>query len=103
MTRELGCTPVRSRVVFEAAASLLLALAVPLVITTAVEASTPTGVAVLVLVLGTLVALGSHCAVVATRAVVIRTPRSADRHLGRSGDATDPLHHPLRPRAPGLA
>lgn len=60
--------------------------------------------AVMVIALGVAAAmacLGRAVGVVAARAVVAAPPSGLESRPVPSGHVTDPVHHPLRPRAPG--
>ncbi len=93
----------RSWVVFTSTAVLALALAAPLLGTAPVDAAPSTGVALLALVLTVLMAVGSRYARLPARAVSVGALGSITREPEVTAGLTDPPHHPLRPRAPGLA
>ena len=79
-----------------------LALLLPSLLTAA-EAPATVGLAVVALVLAALVRLGDHGAVLASRTVPTRTQTGRETSPVLTGRITDPVHHPLRPRAPGPA
>ena len=69
----------------------------------AVDAPTTTGlVCVALAVIAVAAGLGSGSAAVVPRPPHRNALGSADIELRLAGQATDPTHHPLRPRAPGL-
>jgi hypothetical protein len=80
-----------------------VALAVLLPPLLATEGSSSAGTALVVLALTSLLPVG-RCAVVASRrAGPVRPTSRVEAWPRPSEQATDPVHHPLRPRAPGLA
>jgi hypothetical protein len=79
-----------------------VALLVPSVLVATVDAPAVVVLAGVAIVVAAVVVLSSHCAASVPRARALR-PRTADEALSfLSGWVTDPLHNPLRPRAPGL-
>ena len=101
-----------SRMIGAASARIRLALA--LVVGTAVAAMVPSlaltidapSAAVLVavaLAVAAVCALGNHIATSVPGALPPRARTSDEPPATLAGRVTDPLHHPLRPRAPGLA
>jgi hypothetical protein len=81
-----------------------LALAVLLPPLLATEGSSSAGTALVFLALASLLPLGHRCTVLGrARAGAIRPTSRVDAWPRPSEQATDPVHHPLRPRAPGLA
>ena len=86
-----------------AGVGILLAFVLPLVLFTAVDATTPTSVALVALVLATLVGFADRGAQFAGRLLVARFHTADLAPPVLAGRVTDPVHHPLRPRAPGTA
>jgi hypothetical protein len=60
-------------------------------------------VAVVALVFAAVVRLGDHGVVLLAQQLVTRPPTADATPPVLAGRITDPAHHPLRPRAPGLA
>ena len=96
---------VLARVWFSLVSAVGLALAVLLPPLLATEGSSSAGgTALVVLAISSLVPWGRHCAFLGVpRADAARPTSSADASPWPSEPATDPVHHPLRPRAPGHA
>jgi len=101
MVRESNDALARSWVLFTSAACLVLALVPPLLAGTATEGGAA-GVVVVVLAVGVLLASGRLPVLRAARVMVVRAGCPAEPHVRRGGDITDPPHHPVCPRAPGL-
>jgi hypothetical protein len=80
-----------------------LAVLASLLLFTAVDPSAAVSLAVVTLVLAALLRLSDHGAGFATRAVVTGSPTTRETPPVLTGRITDPVHHPLRPRAPGMA
>jgi hypothetical protein len=78
-----------------------LALLAPLLFFTAFDSSAAVSLAVLTLVLAALVRLADHGAVLADP--IVGPPAAGQSPPVVMGRITDPVHHPLRPRAPGTA
>ncbi len=93
----------RRRVALVAMGTAALALLAPLLFLTAVDSSAAISLAVVTLVLAALVRLEGHGASLAARAVVTASPTAGETPPVLTGRITDPVHHPLRPRAPGTA
>jgi hypothetical protein len=68
-----------------------------------VGAPSSVGLAMVALVLAALVRRGHHGAVLASRTVPTRFPATREASPILTARVTDPVHHPLRPRAPGPA
>ncbi len=79
-----------------------LALLAPLLYFTAIDSSAAVSLAVLTLVLAALVRLADHGAFLADP-IVVGPPTAGQSPPVVTGRITDPVHHPLRPRAPGMA
>ena len=92
----------RVRAVLTQTAFVAFGLVVPLAL--ASESGLPTGAAVVVvgLVAALLVALARHSAGIATAPVTGLPTRSTEPVPPVSWRIPDPIHHPLRPRAPAL-
>jgi len=103
MTRDANDRLARTWVVIANAVGLALALMLPLLITTAVGTPGGTGATLVALVATVVIAFGSRLATFAAPADTLRVFRSVDPGVGPIGEVNDPPHHPIRPRAPGLA
>jgi hypothetical protein len=93
----------RSRVLLASAVAAGLAILAPSFLLTAVDAPSTVSLAVVTLVLAALVRFGDHGAVLAARTVITGPPTALETAPVLTGRITDPVHHPLRPRAPGSA
>ncbi len=80
----------------------LVAVVLPLLFLTAVDVTTPLTVAMVAVVLAALVRLTDDGAPFASRLLAVRPRTAGAPEPVPSGHVTDPEHHPLRPRAPGL-
>jgi len=80
----------------------VLALLAPSLVS-AVDSPASVGLAMVALVLAALVRPGDHGAVLASRTVPTRFPATREASPVLTARVTDPVHHPLRPRAPGPA
>jgi len=79
-----------------------VALLTPSLLATTVD--TPAVVlAALVVALAAAAGLNHHVATLATRALASSPRPSDDVPVYLAGQVTDPVHHPIRPRAPGTA
>lgn len=85
-----------------ALAAVLAALAALPVLTPGAAAPGSFALVVLAFALAALTRTGARCLQPAHVRVPARTPGGATPP-SRAGTATDPVHHPLRPRAPGQA
>lgn len=99
MSREPDPTWARTRLTLGLVLSTALVLLLPVLFSATPEATI--AAAGLALALGALLT-GVVSLTVVRRSGVDSTSRGDDRPLLRSGRVTDPTHHPLRPRAPGL-
>ena len=93
----------RRRVALASMGAAALALLAPLLFLPALDSSAAVSLAVVTLVLAALLRLGDRGAGLAVRAVVTGTPNAGETPPVLTGRITDPVHHPLRPRAPGMA
>ena len=80
-----------------------LAVLASLLFLTAVDTPAAVSLAVVTLVLAALVRLGDHGVGLGARAVVTGSPTAGETPPVLTGRISDPTHHPLRPRAPGMA
>jgi hypothetical protein len=80
-----------------------LALVLPSLLFPPVDGTATVSLAVVALLFAAVVRLGNHGAVLAARVVSAGPPTAGEAPLLLAGRITDPVHHPLRPRAPGLA
>jgi hypothetical protein len=80
-----------------------VALLTPALFATTLDAPSAAVLVAVAVALAAVVALSNHVmtSVIGALAPPPRTPDQAPKLL--AGRVTDPLHHPLRPRAPGLA
>ncbi len=103
MSRDTGPT---SRVWAALAATACAAVVVlaPSLLVTAAAESTPLTLALMTVALAALVRLDLRSVALARSGVVRTTRPTGERTpLVLTGRVTDPVHHPLRPRAPGTA
>jgi hypothetical protein len=77
-----------------------IALVVPSIVT-AVESPSALIVASLAMAVAAMVHVGSRRQVALAFVPVRVHPSSSAVYVVRPGQATDPVHHPIRPRAPG--
>jgi hypothetical protein len=93
----------RTPVVLASLAGALLVVLLPSLLITGSDATGSLGLAVLAITCATLVHFGIRAVALGSRTTltVSVTREAVDRLL--PGRATDPTHHPLRPRAPGTA
>ena len=105
MSRTFEDATARPRFALVSLAAVTLAILAPslLATATATDASGTVTLAVLTLALASLVRFGHRGGAVVARAVAAIAPSGDDPPLPVSGLVTDPMHHPLRPRAPGSA
>jgi len=101
MSRGVGVATARLRLALVLMVGGVAALLMPSLFA---AADTPSAVvlAAVAVVVAAVVRLDSHVVTSVARALVPQ-PRSADEVAVLTGRVTDPLRHPLRPRAPGLA
>ena len=96
----MGSTMMRPRAALALMAGAVVACLVPSLLTTAAD---PSGTVAVALALGiaAVVRLGSRHAVIAFATEPATVSSDDVRAPTLSGRITDPVHHPLRPRAPG--
>lgn len=80
----------------------MVALLTPSLLATTVDAPTVV-IAALVVALTAAAGLNHHVATLATRSLASSPRPSDDALVYLAGQVTDPVHHPIRPRAPGMA
>jgi hypothetical protein len=80
----------------------LVALLTPSLLATTVDAPAVV-LAVLMVALAVAAGYNNHVATFATLALASPPPASNDVPVYLAGRVTDPVHHPIRPRAPGTA
>ena len=87
------------------AAAVLLAAALALLLPSLVTTDTPAGIglAVVALALAALVRFRTFAGALSARPTTPAYAAGREAPPLLSGRATDPVHHPLRPRAPGTA
>src|SRR6476646_10217469 len=103
MGRGTGSTPRVCATRVAAACAVLVLLAPSLLLTSAAE-STPLTLALMTVALAALVRLDLRSVTLAGAGAGRATRPTDDRApLVLAGLVTDPVHHPLRPRAPGTA
>ena len=93
----------RRRVALASMGAAALAVLAPLLFLTAFDTPAAVSLAVVTLVLAALVRLGDNGFLLAAGAVVTGSPTARETPPVLTGRITDPVHHPLRPRAPGTA
>ncbi len=93
-------TGVRLALTLATVLGAVLAALVPTTLTA--ESPSTLVIASLALVVTALVSVGSLVATLPTLSPAARLARAADRSPLRPGRVTDPVHHPIRPRAPGI-
>jgi hypothetical protein len=104
MGRELTDVTARVWVALVGTACALLVLLAPSLLATSAAESTPLTLAIVTMALAALVRLDLRSVVLAAAGARSTTPPARDAApLVLTGRVTDPVHHPLRPRAPGMA
>lgn len=102
MSRMVGAVTPRLRFALAIMVGGTAALLMPSLFATTVDAPSAVVLAALVMALAAAVCVNSHVATLAATALA-PVPRTADEVPSfLAGRVTDPIHHPLRPRAPGL-
>jgi hypothetical protein len=101
MKRALPDVTVRAWVVLAATVCTMAALAMPSL--SASSATGPLTLAVMALAIAALLRFSTRAAVLATATGSSVVPHEDDVPLVLHGCVTDPIHHPVRPRAPGQA
>ena len=102
MSRALEDLTGSVRVTLAVVVGAVLAAVMPVMLTSAADAS-GTAVAVLALAVTVLFAVRMRPVSVRTRCEAAPRPAADSAPPVLTGRVTDPLHHPLRPRAPGPA
>lgn len=103
MTRDRDEAATRLRAAVVCFLGAVLAVITPALLTSPVDQSAALTVAVLSAAVAALVRTGSHGGIATTRTVAIAHSARRDTPPQLTGRATDPVHHPLRPRAPESA
>ena len=93
----------RARSLLAGVVGAALVCLLPTLLASAVDAPAALTLAVVVLVLAGVARLGSRVGVLAARVVPATHGTGRQAPLVLAGRVTDPAHHPLRPRAPGMA
>jgi hypothetical protein len=101
MARDLHDALTRRRALCTTAAGLVLALVLPMLVGTATEGGVA-GVALVALAVSVLVASRRLHVVHVARVAFVRAEGPSVPDVRRDGHITDPPHHPVRPRAPGM-
>ena len=101
MGRSLGAVTALLRVALAVMVGGALALLVPSLVTTTVGAPSTVVLAAIAVAVTAVIALGHP--VVVTRAHAFRHPGGEGTPCFLAERVVDPMHHPLRPRAPGPA
>ena len=83
--------------------AVTLAILTPSLTATATDASATVTLAFLMLAVASLVRFGHRGGAVVSRVVAAIAPTGDGPPPPVAGRTTDPMHHPLRPRAPGSA
>jgi hypothetical protein len=103
MSRMLGAVTPRLRFALAIMVGSAVALLMPSLLATTVDTSSAVVLAALLMAVATAVGLNNRVATLLARALA-PPPRTADQVPALlAGRVADPVHHPLRPRAPGLA
>lgn len=103
MSRMLGAVTPGLRFALGIMAGGAVALLMPSLFATTVDSPSAAVLAALVVALAVAVGLNSHVATYVSSALA-EPPRAAEEAPSfLAARVTDPVHHPLRPRAPGLA
>jgi hypothetical protein len=103
MSRAFEDATPSSRVALVSMVALTLAILTPSLTATAIDASATVTLAFLMLAVASLVRFGHRGGAVASRGVAATAPTGDGPPPPVAGRVTDPMHNPLRPRAPGLA
>ena len=103
MSQTLVDATTRTRFLLASVVGAVLACLLPSLLATAVDAPAAVTLAVVVLVLAGIAQLGNRVGVLAARFVPATQLTGREAPLVLAGRVTDPVHHPLRPRAPGMA
>jgi uncharacterized protein (TIGR03382 family) len=103
MSRALEDATAGAWIALASVVGAVLGILLPSLLTTTVEASGAITLALLGLALAALVRFGMRGVAVAAYTETAMPSIGDDAPLVLPGRATDPVHHPLRPRAPGLA
>ena len=93
----------RARVLLAGVVGAALVCLLPTLLATAVDMPAAVTLAVVVLVLAGIAQLGNRVGVLAARIMPATQLTGREAPLVLAGRVTDPVHHPLRPRAPGTA
>ena len=80
----------------------LVVLVLPSLLITGPDAAGSVTLGILAVALAALATVGLRCRVDAARTGTAVCPTGAEAAPVLAGRVTDPVHHPLRPRAPGL-
>ena len=100
MSRASDDATARARLALVGMVCGLFALLLPSLLTAAPDASGVVALAALTLALAALVRLGAWCVLAGRTPATVPVARDEAPPVLR-GRVTDPVHHPLRPRAPG--
>ena len=103
MSRTLVNATSRARFSLASPVGAVLACLLPSLLANAVDAPAAVTLAVVLLALTAITQLGNRFGVGATRVVAATHSTGREATLVLAGRVTDPVHHPLRPRAPGMA
>ncbi|GII77741.1 hypothetical protein Sru01_27230 [Sphaerisporangium rufum] len=103
MNRRALDTAARVRVLLAAVAGVAFILLSPALLAADAPGNVTLAVLTMALSLAVLVRVANRCGALAARAVSTVPPGRDDPPPVLPGRVTDPVHHPLRPRAPGPA
>jgi hypothetical protein len=103
MGRRLGAATALLRLALAVAVGSAVALLMPSLITTAADTPAAVVLAAVVIAVAAVTRLDSRLATLVTRAQGRHPATGDEAPFVLAGRVTDPLHHPLRPRAPGPA
>jgi cyanate permease len=102
MSGMLGAVTPRLRLSLAVMVGAVAALLMPLLLTTSVDAPTVV-LAALVVALAATGGFNSQVGTLVARALAPLPHTADDAPMFLAGRVTDPVHHPIRPRAPGMA
>ena len=103
MSRAFEGATASPRVTLVSMVAVTLAILLQSLTATATDATATVTLAFLMLAVASLVRFGRRGGAVASRGVAATAPTGDGPPPPVAGPVTDPMHHPLRPRAPGSA
>jgi hypothetical protein len=103
MSRMLGAVTPRLRFALATLVGSAVAVLLPVLVTPTVDASPSMVLAALVIACAAAATLNSHVATSVARVAAPSLRSAYGAPVLLAGRVTDPVHHPIRPRAPGMA